>query len=84
MLTIYIDADACPVKDEVYRVAGRYTMRVVMVANASLRVPSDKLVELEVRAGFGAADDRIAEQAGAGDIEVTAGGSTLPISQSVR
>src|SRR5579871_5467632 len=72
MLTIYIDADACPVKDEVYRVARRYTMPVVVVANAPLRVPSDKLIGLVVRAGFGAADDWIAEQAGAGDIVVTA------------
>src|SRR5256885_224704 len=40
MLTIYIDADACPVKDEVYRVARRYEMRVAVVANAPLRVPA--------------------------------------------
>jgi uncharacterized protein YaiI (UPF0178 family) len=53
MLTIYIDADACPVKDEVYRVARRYAVPVVVVANAPLRVPGDKLVELVVRAGFG-------------------------------
>jgi uncharacterized protein len=72
MLSIYIDADACPVKDEIYRVGRRYSMRVVVVANATLRVPSDKLVELVVRAGFGAADDWIAEQAGIGDIVVTA------------
>lgn len=72
MLTIYLDADACPVKDETYRVAGRYSMRVVVVANASLRVPTDSLVELVVRSGFGAADDWIVEQAGPGDIVVTA------------
>ena len=48
MLTIYVDADACPVKDEVYRVARRYTMRVAVVANASLRVPADELIELVV------------------------------------
>lgn len=72
MLTIYIDADACPVKDEVYRVARRYAMRVAVVANAPLRVPSDALVELVVRQGFGAADDWIAEQVGPGDIVVTA------------
>src|SRR5207247_5362592 len=46
MLTIYVDADACPVKDEVYRVARRYQMRVVVVANAPLRVPADELIEL--------------------------------------
>ena len=52
---IYIDADACPVKDEVYKVARRYAVRVVVVANAALRVPADPLVELVVRPGFGAA-----------------------------
>src|ERR1700735_1811016 len=72
MLTIYIDADACPVKDEVYRVARRYAMRVAVVANAPLRVPPDPLIELVVRPGFGTADDWIAEQAGPGDIAVTA------------
>ena len=72
MRTIYIDADACPVKDEIYRVACRYAMRVVVVANAPLRVPADALVELVVRPGFGAADDWIAEQAGPGDIVITA------------
>ena len=72
MLTIYIDADACPVKDEVYRVARRYDLRVVVVANAPLRVPPEPLVELVVRPGFGAADDWIAEQAGAGDVVITA------------
>ena len=72
MLTIYIDADACPVKDEVYRVARRYRLAVKVVANAPLRVPPDPLVELVVRPGFGAADDWIAEQAGPGDVVVTA------------
>ncbi|HZY87102.1 MAG TPA: YaiI/YqxD family protein [Gemmataceae bacterium] len=72
MLTIYIDADACPVKDEVYRVARRYAVPVKVVANAPLRVPADAMVELVVRPGFGAADDWIAEQAGPGDVVVTA------------
>jgi len=72
MLTIYIDADACPVKEEIYRVARRYSMRVAVVANAPLRVPADALLELVVRPGFGAADDWIAERCGAGDIVVTA------------
>ena len=72
MLTIYIDADACPVKDEVYRVARRYAMPVKVVANAPLRVPAGDLVELVVCPGFGAADDWIAEQAGPGDIVITA------------
>ena len=72
MLIVYVDADACPVKDEVFRVARRCAVRVVVVANAPLRVPADPLVELVVRTGFGAADDWIAEQAGPGDIVVTA------------
>jgi uncharacterized protein YaiI (UPF0178 family) len=72
MLIIYVDADACPVKEEVYRVARRYAMRVIMVANVPLRVPTDDLVQMVVRSGFGAADDWIAEQAGPGDIVVTA------------
>jgi uncharacterized protein len=72
MLTIYVDADACPVKDEIYKVASRYALRVAVVANAPLRVPSDPRIELVVRSGFGAADDWIAEQAALGDIVVTA------------
>jgi uncharacterized protein YaiI (UPF0178 family) len=72
MLTIHIDADACPVKEEVYRVARRYRMRVSVVANTPLRVPADELIELVVRPIFGAADHWIAEQADAGDIVVTA------------
>ena len=72
MLTIYVDADACPVKEEVYRVARRYAMGVIFVANATLRVPADGLVQMVVRSGFGAADDWITEQAGPGDIVVTA------------
>src|SRR6476619_5389192 len=69
---IFIDADACPVKDEVYRVAGRYAVPVRVVANAPMRVPAGGLVELVVRPGFGTADDWIAEQAEPGDIVITA------------
>ena len=72
MGTIFVDADACPVKDEIYRVARRYLVRVVIVANTPLWVPSDTRVELTLCPGFGAVDDWIAEQAGAGDIVVTA------------
>src|SRR5881396_1618284 len=72
MLIIFIDADSCPVKDEVYRVARRYAMRVLVVTNASMRVPTDVRIELILRAGFGEVDDWIAEQAGLGDIVVTA------------
>lgn len=69
---IFIDADACPVKDEVYRVADRYAVPVRVVANAPMRVPAGGRVELVVRTGFGAADDWIADQAGPGDLVVTA------------
>ena len=72
MLTVYVDADACPVRDEVYKVARRYGMRVAVVANAALRVPTGAPIELVVRPGFGAVDDWIAEQAGPGDVVVTA------------
>ncbi len=71
MLTVYVDADACPVKDEIYRVAARYGMPVMVVANAPLRVPAAGQVELVVRPGFAAADDHIAGAAGAGDAVVT-------------
>jgi uncharacterized protein YaiI (UPF0178 family) len=71
MPTLYIDADACPVKDEAYRVARRYSLKVFVVANAAMRVPADPLVELVVRAGFGAADDWIAGQIGPNDVAVT-------------
>ena len=72
MWTIFVDADACPVKEETYRVARRYQRMVKVVANAPLRVPAEPLVELVVCPGFGAADDWIAEQAGRGDIVITA------------
>jgi uncharacterized protein YaiI (UPF0178 family) len=67
-----VDADACPVKQEVYRVARRHGLRVAVVANDPLRVPADPLIELVVRPGFGAADDWIAGEAGPCDIVVTA------------
>jgi len=72
MLNIYIDADACPVKEEIYRVARRYEMRVLVVARTFMRTPADALIELVERAGFGVVDDWIAEQAGQGDIVITA------------
>lgn len=71
-LTVYLDADACPVKEEAYRVAARHGARVAVVANAHLRVPAGPLVELVVRPGFAAADDFIAESCGPRDVVVTA------------
>ncbi len=73
MLHIYVDADACPVKEEVYRVARRHALGVTLVANASQRIPEDgQFVLVIVRAGLDVADDWIAGQAGEGDIVVTA------------
>lgn len=73
MITIYVDADACPVKDEVYRVAGRYGIPVVLVANQRMSVPADPLFSLQiVSGGFDAADDWIVERAKACDILITA------------
>jgi uncharacterized protein len=72
-MPIYLDADACPVKEEVYRVARRYEIKVYVVANSPLRVPTEDLIELVVvKGGFDAADDWIAERIGAGDIAITA------------
>ena len=72
-IRIYVDADACPVKDEVYRVAARHRLPVVVVAVGFIRVPQDPLIE-RVAAGAGpdAADDWIAERAGKTDIVITA------------
>lgn len=73
MLHIYIDADACPVKDEVYRVARRYGLAVTVVANSWMRVPAGGRVVLQVvGGGFDAADDWIVEHVEADDIVVTA------------
>lgn len=73
MLDLYVDADACPVKSEVYRVAERYDLRVFVVANNWMRVPDDPMVELVMVAdGLDVADDWIAERAGEGDIAITA------------
>lgn len=63
-LRILVDADACPVKDEVYRVAARYRVPVSIVSNAPFRVPASPLVErVVVSDAFDAADDWIAERA---------------------
>lgn len=73
LLHIFIDADACPVKQEVYRVAGRYGLEVTLVANAWMRVPNESRVTLEVVAdSFDAADDWIVEHVQPHDIVITA------------
>jgi len=71
-ITVFIDADACPVKDEVYRVAERYRLKTYVVANAFLMVPKSPLIErVVVDAGPDVADDWIADQAEQGDVVVT-------------
>src|SRR5437868_15068528 len=74
---IYVDADACPVKDEIYRVAIRHGLPVSVVAGSFIRVPQDPLIErIAAGPGMDAADDWIAERAGPGDIVIT---SDIPL-----
>lgn len=73
MLEIYVDADACPVKEEIYRVARRYGLRVWLVTNAWLRVPEEPFItRVLVTEGLDRADDWIAERIAPGDVAVTA------------
>ncbi|MFT4954033.1 MAG: hypothetical protein ACI8U3_000401 [Brevundimonas sp.] len=73
MHTLYIDADACPVKDECFRVALRTGLRAVVVSNGWINLPrADYIEQVVVEAGPDAADDWIAERAGPGDVVVTA------------
>lgn len=70
---IYVDADACPVKTEVCKVARRYRLQVILVANARMRVTEPDVSRLVIVNGdIDAADDWIAEQVSAGDIVITA------------
>ena len=72
-IRIFVDADACPVKPEVYRVAERYALKVFVVANAFMNVPRSEMIELVVvAAGPDIADDWIAERATGTDIVITA------------
>src|SRR6185436_20033803 len=74
---IYVVADACPVKDEIYRVALRHSLPVSVVAGNFIRVPQDPLIErIAAGSGMDAADDWIAERAGKGDIVIT---SDIPL-----
>jgi uncharacterized protein YaiI (UPF0178 family) len=77
VIQIYVDADACPVKDEVFRVARRHGLKVHVVANSRMGIPRDPLINLVVVSGrFDAADDWIVEQATEWDIAVT---SDIPL-----
>ncbi len=72
MLNVYIDADGCAVKDEIYKVAARYKMKVFLVANKALSFPMEANIEMVVvSGGFDAADDWIAEKVDEGDIVIT-------------
>ncbi len=69
---ILVDADACPVKEEIYRVAFRHEVSVVIVANSYFRVPDHPLISKQIVSdGFDAADDWIAEAASAHSIVIT-------------
>ncbi len=73
MTHIYVDADGCPVKDEIYRVAKRYEVPVTLVANSSMYTPDEAGIELVVVGdGFDEADDWIVEQVSAHEIVITA------------
>ena len=73
MLHIFVDADACPVKQEVYRVAKRYNLDVTLVADSWMRIPDESWLDLQVVKGaLDAADDWIVDHVAGGDIVVTA------------
>ena len=71
-MAIYVDADACPVKEEVYKVARRVGLDVFVVANSFIRTPAEPRIKfILVQAGADLADDWIAERAGPGDVVIT-------------
>ena len=77
MPEIYVDSDACPVKEEIARVAARHGLAVHMVSNQWMRLPESPLIRrVMVDDGFDAADDWIAGHIGAGDIAIT---SDIPL-----
>jgi uncharacterized protein len=78
-MPIYVDADACPVKEETYRVARRHAVKVFVVANSSIRVPNEDLIEMVVvKGGFDVADDWIVERIGESDLAIT---SDIPLAE---
>ena len=80
-IEIFIDADACPVKDEIYKVAGRYGLKTYVVSNAFMMIPASPLIErVIVDAGPDVADDWIAEHAAPGDVAIT---NDIPLAERV-
>lgn len=80
-MRIFIDADACPVKDETYKVAARYGLKVFVVSNSFIQIPASPLIERQiVEAGPDVADDWIADQCGAADIVIT---NDIPLADRV-
>ena len=80
-ITIFIDADACPVKDETYKVAARYGLKTFVVSNSFMQIPASPLIErVVVDAGPDIADDWIAERAARGDIVIT---NDIPLADRV-
>ena len=72
MLHIFVDADACPVKNEIYRVAKRYNLEVTIVTNTWMRIPDEKWILLKVvESGLDVADDWIVENVQSSDIVIT-------------
>jgi uncharacterized protein YaiI (UPF0178 family) len=80
-MRIFIDADACPVKDEVYKVAARYGLKTFVVSNSFIQIPASPMIErMIVDAGPDVADDWIADLAEPGDIVVT---NDIPLADRV-
>ncbi len=80
-ITLFIDADACPVKDETYKVAARYGLKTFVVSNSFMQIPASPLIErVIVDAGPDIADDWIAERAAKGDIVIT---NDIPLADRV-
>ena len=80
-MRIFIDADACPVKDEVYKVAARYGLRTFVVSNSFIQIPASPMIErMIVDAGPDVADDWIAERVAPSDIVIT---NDIPLADRV-
>ena len=80
-MEVFIDADACPVKDEVYRVAARYELQTHVVSNAFMAIPSHpRIARVVVEAGPDVADDWIAGRVAPGDVVIT---NDIPLAERV-